>query len=75
MYRQTPRNNEAVNQCWMCDAGRLNYKFINDPRRLTNPTGHGEMLTWSEALRQVGEKLRAMMPWISKGKMVDKARN
>ena len=24
---------------------------------------------------QVGEKLRAMMPWIAKGKMVDKARN
>ena len=59
VYRQTPRDNEAVNQCWMCDAGRLNFKFINDPRRLTNPTGHGEMLTWTEALRQVGEKLRA----------------
>ena len=26
-------------------------------------------------IEQVGEKLRAMMPWISKGKMVDKARN
>ena len=26
-------------------------------------------------IEQVGEKLRAMMPWISKGKMVDRARN
>jgi ketol-acid reductoisomerase len=26
-------------------------------------------------IERVGEKLRAMMPWISKGKMVDKARN
>jgi ketol-acid reductoisomerase len=26
-------------------------------------------------IEQVGEKLRAMMPWISAGKMVDKARN
>ena len=26
-------------------------------------------------IEKVGEKLRAMMPWISKGKMVDKARN
>jgi ketol-acid reductoisomerase len=26
-------------------------------------------------IEQVGEKLRAMMPWISKGEMVDKARN
>ena len=35
VYRQTPRDNEAVNECWMCDAGRLNYKFINDAARLT----------------------------------------
>jgi ketol-acid reductoisomerase len=26
-------------------------------------------------IEEVGEKLRAMMPWISKNKMVDKARN
>ena len=26
-------------------------------------------------IEQVGEKLRAMMPWISAGKMVDKSRN
>ena len=26
-------------------------------------------------IEQVGEKLRAMMPWISAGKMVDKERN
>jgi ketol-acid reductoisomerase len=26
-------------------------------------------------IEQVGEKLRAMMPWIAKGKMVDKAKN
>jgi len=26
-------------------------------------------------IEQVGAKLRAMMPWISEGKMVDKAKN
>jgi ketol-acid reductoisomerase len=26
-------------------------------------------------IEQVGEQLRAMMPWISAGKMVDKAKN
>jgi ketol-acid reductoisomerase len=26
-------------------------------------------------IEQVGEKLRAMMPWIAKNKLVDKARN
>jgi NADH-quinone oxidoreductase subunit G len=65
VYRQTPRENNAVNQCWMCDHGRLSYKLINDPRRLTTPTvkstarGGRVNLTWTESLRQVAEKLRA----------------
>jgi NADH-quinone oxidoreductase subunit G len=65
VYRQTPRDNEAVNQCWMCDYGRLNYKFINDPNRLTTPTVRSEVvgermeLSWAEAIRQVAGRLRA----------------
>ena len=38
VYRQTPRDNEAVNQSWMCDFGRLNYRFINSPERLAAAT-------------------------------------
>jgi NADH-quinone oxidoreductase subunit G len=34
VYRYEPRQNDAVNSCWMCDAGRLNYKWINRPDRL-----------------------------------------
>jgi len=65
VYRQTPRDNNAINQCWMCDHGRLNYKFINDPRRLATPTvksaslGERVNLTWTEAIRQVADKLRS----------------
>jgi len=66
VYRQTPRDNDAVNQCWMCDSGRLHYKFINDPRRITAPsvksTGMGERLslTWPEATHQIAEKLKSL---------------
>ena len=66
VYRQTPRDNDAVNQCWMCDSGRLHYKFINDPNRITTPsvksTGMGERLnlTWPEATRQIAEKLKSL---------------
>jgi NADH-quinone oxidoreductase subunit G len=28
IYRYEPRENDAVNACWMCDYGRLNYKWI-----------------------------------------------
>ena len=64
--RQTPRDNDAVNQCWMCDSGRLHYKFINDPQRLTSPSvkssvlGERFNLTWVEATRQVAERLKAV---------------
>jgi NADH-quinone oxidoreductase subunit G len=65
VHRQTPRDNDAVNQCWMCDLGRLNFKFINDPKRLTVPTvksdavGERFNLTWTEVTRQIAEKLSA----------------
>ncbi|HUI07226.1 MAG TPA: molybdopterin-dependent oxidoreductase [Verrucomicrobiae bacterium] len=66
VYRQTPRDNDAVNQCWMCDFGRLHYKFINDPQRLRSPSvkssvlGERFQLTWVEATRQVAERLAAV---------------
>ncbi len=39
VYRYEPRENDAVNSCWMCDSGRLNYKWINRPDRLTSVEG------------------------------------
>jgi ketol-acid reductoisomerase len=49
---------------WMteCAVGQPSFKAI---RR--NNDAH--------QIEQVGEKLRAMMPWITKGKMVDRAKN
>jgi NADH-quinone oxidoreductase subunit G len=66
VYRQTPRDNAAVNQSWMCDYGRLNYKFINEPQRLLTPSvksavvGERFNLTWAEAIHQVAERLKAV---------------
>src|SRR5205809_3717837 len=37
IYRQTPRENDAVNSCWMCDYGRLNFDYIQSERRLLEP--------------------------------------
>jgi len=34
IFRFEPRENDAVNACWMCDYGRLNYKWIGRPDRL-----------------------------------------
>ena len=39
VYRYEPRENDAVNSCWMCDYGRLNYKWINRADRLDRVRG------------------------------------
>ncbi len=38
-YRFRPRENEAINQSWMCDAGRLSYKQLNKHRVLQSGLG------------------------------------
>jgi NADH-quinone oxidoreductase subunit G len=60
VYRQTPRENDTVNGTWMCDTGRLNYKFINDPQRLKSPTIGGKDATWADALRDAKAGLSAL---------------
>ena len=37
IYRLLPRNNEQVNECWMCDEGRMTYKPVNQENRLRHP--------------------------------------
>lgn len=34
VYRYTPRRNDAVNETWICDPGRLSYKAIGSNERL-----------------------------------------
>ncbi len=73
IYRYTPRENDAVNGPWMCDAGRLNYKWIGSEKRLTEvfkvapasrrPSSDAEQAgrlryTWTAALNEIAEKLR-----------------
>ncbi len=58
VMRQTPRDNEDVNQCWMCDYGRLQYKFVNDPQRLQAPLVHQQPVEWQEALGQAVQALQ-----------------
>ncbi|HVR37077.1 MAG TPA: molybdopterin-dependent oxidoreductase [Methylomirabilota bacterium] len=58
VYRYEPRDNDAVNASWMCDAGRLNYKWIQRGDRLDKVLFRGRPAGWSEALREIGERLR-----------------
>jgi NADH-quinone oxidoreductase subunit G len=63
IYRYTPRDNEAVNRGWMCDAGRLNYRWIGREDRLRQvelrePGGDRRTVAWSDAVASLCERLR-----------------
>ncbi len=59
VYRYEPRENDAVNSSWMCDSGRLNYKWIGRADRLAKLQGPGSSaIGWSAALKEISEKLK-----------------
>jgi len=66
LYRQMPRENEAVNSQWMCDQGRLGFHYIHTPERLTEPVakvGHGKLPTpWNEIIPRLAAELKALRP-------------
>src|SRR6202011_514743 len=62
VYRQTPRENDHVNSCWMCDYGRLNFKYLESETRLLEPQifNGKELLPsdWTSAIAQAALQLR-----------------
>src|SRR6266436_9923829 len=62
IYRQTPRENDAVNSVWMCDYGRLNFHYLNSPERLQTPQiRERDALvnsSWKSAMARAGDELK-----------------
>ncbi|MBI3091861.1 MAG: (2Fe-2S)-binding protein [Candidatus Tectomicrobia bacterium] len=62
IMRLTPRINDTVNEHWMCDTGRLGYKYVHAATRLATPlvkSGAAQRPTaWRNALRQAAELLK-----------------
>jgi len=62
IYRQTPRENDHVNSCWMCDYGRLNFKYLEAENRLLEPQifleGQLAYTDWSTAISQAAIQLK-----------------
>jgi len=62
IYRQTPRENDHVNSCWMCDYGRLNYKYLEADGRLLEPQircdGRLVPADWPTAIGQAALQLK-----------------
>jgi NADH-quinone oxidoreductase subunit G len=59
--RVMPRQNEQVNEIWLCDKGRFAYHFTENENRLEKPlirtNGKLETANWEKALKEAGEQL------------------
>ena len=69
VMRVLPRENEAINECWLSDRDRYSYEGLNSEQRLarpmmkrggdaTNPTGVWETVEWQVALDFIAAKLK-----------------
>ena len=75
VYRYEPRQNDPVNSTWMCDHGRLNYKWVHREDRLVELRGPNQAAAakqaktfeviesqWSTVLGEIAGKLKAAAP-------------
>jgi len=59
IYRITPRQNDAVNDTWMTDSGRLLYKQVRAEDRLLVPSINGGTSAYEMAMKAATDLLRA----------------
>ncbi|MFM1941963.1 MAG: NADH-quinone oxidoreductase subunit [Verrucomicrobiota bacterium] len=67
VHRYTPRQNDNVNSTWMCDAGRLNYKWLHRPDRLTQvlrreSPEQSSPIPWTQAVTTLVDRLQQADP-------------
>ncbi|MBF0490166.1 MAG: (2Fe-2S)-binding protein [Candidatus Omnitrophica bacterium] len=58
VMRLKPRLNPDVNNYWICDAGRYNYRFI-DENRITTPQLKDDLITWEQAIETVVKAIKS----------------
>ncbi|MGA9532555.1 MAG: NADH-quinone oxidoreductase subunit NuoG [Anaerolineales bacterium] len=63
VQRVLPRQNEAVNEIWLCDKGRFAHHYGDSSHRLTQPLVRkdGQLVeaSWDEAIERVADGLKA----------------
>ncbi len=62
VMRALPRENEAVNECWLSDKDRFSYEALNSEQRLAKPmlktNGVWQTVDWQVALKFVAAELK-----------------
>ncbi|NTV93950.1 MAG: NADH-quinone oxidoreductase subunit G [Thiobacillus sp.] len=64
VFRATPVDNEAINECWLADRDRYSYEAINSDERLLTPMvkdgGNWLAVDWRKALAQAAGALKVI---------------
>ncbi|MBK9131046.1 MAG: NADH-quinone oxidoreductase subunit G [Gammaproteobacteria bacterium] len=65
VMRADPRENEAVNECWISDRDRYSYQALGGPERLLRPMvkrdGRWRETDWNDALAFARDRLRQVI--------------
>ena len=58
LVRVTSRENDDIDEGWICDRGRFDYTDVNDPARLRTPSVGGARATWADALSTLASSIK-----------------
>src|SRR5256885_1901726 len=58
LVRVTSRENDDIDEGWICDRGRFDYTDVNDPSRVRTPTIAGRKSTWADAISLVAARIK-----------------
>ncbi len=65
IMRLMSRNNDEIDDGWLCNRGRWDFEFVNSPQRLRSPMvrrgGQLVKVRWDEAFYTIGLKLRDIL--------------
>jgi NADH-quinone oxidoreductase subunit G len=66
VYRYVPRRNDAVNDTWICDAGRMSYRGIGSADRMKqcsvrSESGRLETTSLDQAIEEAAGRLRRLV--------------
>ena len=64
VVRIRPRGNADVNKFFMCDHGRLDYRWMNRPDRIEVPMAGGEAVDWEIALDAAAKTLKGKRAYV-----------
>jgi NADH-quinone oxidoreductase subunit G len=58
LVRVTSRENDDIDEGWICDRGRFDYTDVNEPSRLRTPRIRGAKATWADALTTIAGAIK-----------------